>query len=122
MARSSLAAAKAELYAAFGGDTSTIDDVVVILDYEPDKDEMPAAVTVTIATVGVTPKTFRFTVRIYIKTSGGAKVTQDLMDTILMDVDHAVSGGFGESEWRIRLLEADNLLMAENTYECGRED
>lgn len=122
MARTSLAAAKAELYAAFGGNTSTIANVVVILDYEPPRDELPAAVTITIQTMGVTPDYFRFAVRIYVKATGVSKVTQDLMDSILMDVDRAVSSGFGESEWRIRALDAEGLLMAENNYECGRDD
>ena len=123
MARTSLAAAKDELYAAFGGGTPTITNVVVVLDYEPfNKAELNAASVVTIQTLGITPEFFRFTVRVYVDVSGGSKVTQDLMDTILMDVDHAVDGGFGESEWRIRYIEADGLLQAENTYECGRGD
>lgn len=123
MARTSLAAAKAELYATFfDGSSSLIDNVVVVLDYEPPKEELTAAVTITIATLAVTPSEFRFAVRIYVKVSGGPKVTQDMLDTVLMDVDHAISSGFGESDWRVRLLEADALLMAECQWECGRED
>lgn len=118
-----LAQARSDLFAFFfSGGAPTIANVVVALDYEPPRDEITAPVTLTVSSFGVTTKSWRAAVRIYVKVSGSAEIAQDLIETVLMDVDHAVDSRYGESEWRIRLLEADGLLQAECIYERGRED
>lgn len=118
-----LAQARTDLFAFFfSGDEPTIDDVVVALDFEPPRDEITAPVTLTVSSVGVTTTTWRVAVRIYVKVSGSAEIAQDLIETVLIAADDAVDSRYGESEWRIRLLEADGLLQAECIYERGRED
>ena len=119
----SLATARTTLFGFFFADGApTISGVVVALDYEPPREEITAPVTLTVSSFGVTTTVFRSAVRLYIKVSGSAEIAQDLLETVLMDVDHAVDSRYGESEWRIRLLEADGLLQAECVYETGRED
>lgn len=120
---STLAQARSDLFAFFfSGGVPTISGVVVALDYEPPRDEITAPVTLTVSSAGVTTTKWRVAVRIYVKVSGSAEIAQDLIESVLLDADHAVDSRYGESEWRIRMLEADGLLQAENIYERGRED
>lgn len=119
----SLALARSDLFDIVSTVDFSIDDTVVVpLDFEPPRDEITAPVTITVSSVGVTTTDWRVAVRIYVKVSGASGIAQGILETILLDIDHAVDSRYGESEWRIRLLEAENLLQAECIYETGRED
>ena len=118
-----LAQARSDLFARFfSGGVPTIANVVVALDYEPPRDEITAPVTLTVSSAGITSTDWRVATRLYVKVSGSAEIAQELLETVLMDVDDAVDSRYGPSEWRIRLLEGDGLLQAECIYERGRED
>lgn len=118
-----LAVARSDLFARFfSGGVPTISGVVVALDYEPPRDEITAPVTLTVSSAGIAPANWRVAVRLYVKASGSQEIAQELLESVLMDVDHAVDSRYGDSDWRIRLLEADGLLQAECIYERGRED
>lgn len=118
-----LAIARTDLFARFfSGGAPTITGVVVALDYEPPRDEITAPVTLTVSSAGIAPADWRIAVRLYVKVSGSSEIAQELLESVLMDVDRAVDSRYGDSQWRIRLLEADGLMQAECIYERGRED
>lgn len=119
----SLAAAKAALLTTFfPAGVPAVSGVLVVFDFEPTRAELSAGVSMTISSAGITPTDYRTAVRIYVKVSGSSKAAQDLMDGLVTAADALPSSVFGDSNWRIRYLEADDLLQAECIYESGRDD
>jgi hypothetical protein len=130
MSRTTVAAAKAELYAllwsanaptfsATGVDTSSIH----VYDHEPK--QMTHPFSVTIATAGFTPDDWVLAVRIYADTArADAKTAQDQLDLLIPAVDVKIgsNGGFGPSSWEIDWDADLDALIATNLLNVGRQD
>lgn len=125
MARTSLAAAKTELYdLLYSGGAPTVSGVAAVYRYEPHAGGAAKPASLTISTLGMTPDAYLFALRIYVTADIDAKQAQDLMDGLIQAVDAKVasSGGFGPSQWDVT-YEADlGLFMAVNILRPGRED
>lgn len=134
MSRSTVAAAKAELYALlWTANTATatfsvagVDAAQIhVYDHEPRGGEMVAPVSVTISTAGFTPDFWVLAVRIYTTTQKyDAKKAQDVLDLLIPAVDAKVgsNGGFGPSDWTIEWDDGLEAFMATNLLQVGRQD
>lgn len=121
MARTSLAASRAELYALLttGGLPA---GVTVAYDHEPAPGHVQKPGAVTIFTAGMTPTDYLITLRIYMPTDTDAEKAQEDLDAAVMAVDARMTSGFGPSNWTVEWMEELSALIASNTFEVGRED
>lgn len=121
MARTSLAAAKAELHALIttGGLPA---GVTVSYAHEPAPGHMQKPAAVTIFTAGMNPFFYLIALRIYVSTDADATKAQDDLDTLIMLVDSRMTSGFGPSNWDVEWNSDLGALVATNMFEVGRED
>lgn len=108
MAPTSLANAKADLFARLasnittGAPAATLTSISRVYGHEPNPGEIAKPASVTILTVGVTPEFFRFQLRIYCA-DGTQDITQARLDTAIDQVDAILGRGandpyFGASQ------------------------
>lgn len=121
MARTSLAASKAELYSLIttGGLPS---GVTAAYDYEPLSGQMQKPVAVTISTAGMTAVDYLIALRIYVTAEQDAEKAQDDLDTLILAVDGRMTSGFGPSNWDVAYDAELNAFVAVNVFQVGRED
>lgn len=121
MARTSLAASKAELLALIttGGLPS---GVTAAYDHEPTAGGMQKPVTVTISTAGMTAVDYLIALRIYVTAEPDAEKAQDDLDLLIMLVDGRMTSGFGPSNWDVAYDAELNSFVATNIFQVGRED
>ena len=121
MARTSLAASKAELYALIttGGLPS---GVSAAYDHEPLAGQMQKPVAVTVSTAGMTAVDYLIALRIYVTAEPDAEKAQDDLDALIMTVDGRMTSGFGPSNWEVNYDGELNAFVATNVFQVGRED
>jgi hypothetical protein len=123
VARNSLAAAKAELYALLQtGGTPTVSGVTAVFDYEPFSGQSAKPVAMTIFTAGMTPTDYLIALRIYHTTEVDVAAAQAALDTIIQATDALMTSGFGPSEWTVEFQVDIAALVATNVFQVGRED
>lgn len=119
MARTSIAAAKAELFAQIDGVTGA----TAVYSFEPGAGQMLRPLPVAISTAGVDPDFWTFAVRIYADTSTDAKGAQDALDALMTAVEAEVDDHWGPVNWVVvSHPEIQDVLVAEWLVSCGRED
>lgn len=132
MAPTSLANAKADLFARLAANTTTgapaagLTSVSRVYGYEPNSGEIVKPTSVTILTAGVTPEFFRFQVRIYCA-DATQDITQARLDTAINEVDTLLGRGindpyFGASQWEIDYVDELDCWIAITECQVGRED
>lgn len=121
MARTSLAAAKAELHALIttGGLPA---GVTVSYAHEPAPGHLQKPAAITIFTAGMSPTDYLIALRIYVTTDVDAVKAQDDLDTLIMLVDARMTSGFGPSNWDVEWFADLGALVATCVFEVGRED
>lgn len=121
MARNSLAASKAELYALVSG-ANLPAGVAAAYDYEPLGGQMAKPVALTISTAGMDPNFYLLAVRIYQTAEVNAQAAQANLDTLVLDVEGKLTSGFGESSWTVDYHADLDALVATCVLPVGRED
>lgn len=121
MARTSLAASKAELYGLITtGGLPT--NVTAAYNYEPLAGQMQKPVALTISTAGMTAVDYLIALRIYVTAESDAQKAQDDLDATIMAVDARMTSGFGPSNWDVTYDAELNAFVALNVFNVGRED
>lgn len=119
MARTTIAAAKAELFALIDG----VAGATCVYSYEPGAGQMLRPLPVTVSTAGVDPDFWILAVRAYADTSTDAKEAQDALDTLILAIEQRVDDHWGPSNWVVvPHPEIQDVLVAEWVVQCGRED
>lgn len=127
MATTTLAAARALLFAALNVNAVTsLDAVTGVFDYEPDPAETAEPGIVTIFASGITPDFFLFSIRCYYVGDYGEEAAQRNLDAMIEAVQTALSttgvGNIGPSQWTIGWGDNIRALVAQSDVQIGRED
>jgi hypothetical protein len=122
--RSSLAAAKDELYGLLApGGVPAVGGVNAVYDHEPHDGQRAKPVAITISTAGLASDAFSLTVRIYVAADGEASLFQDTLDSVLEAVDLLMTTYWGPQGWEVVDRRDDlNAYTAECQVSVGRED
>lgn len=121
MARTGLAASKAELYGLITtGGLPTL--VTAAYDHEPLPGHLQKPVALTISTAGMTAVDYLIALRIYVTAEPDAEKAQDDLDAVIMAVDDRMTSGFGPSNWDVSYDGELNAFVAVNVFNVGRED
>lgn len=132
MAPTSLANAKADLFARLASNTTTgapaatLTSISRVYGHEPNAGEIAKPASVTLVTVGVTPEYFRFQLRIYCA-DGTQDITQARLDSAIDQVDAILGRGandpyFGASQWEVDYVDELDCWIAITECQVGRED
>ena len=119
MARTSIAAAKAELYGLVSG-ANLPSGVTIAYDHEPGKVEKPVALT--ISTAGMDADFYLIALRIYQSADVDAKAAQANLDTLILSLEGRLTSGFGRADWTVDWLADINAFVATVVLPVGRED
>jgi hypothetical protein len=121
VARNSLAASKAELYALLSG-ANLPAGVVAAYDHEPLPGQMAKPVALTVSTAGMDPDFYLLAVRIYQTAEVDAQTAQANLDTLILVVEHKLTDGFGMAPWSVAYHPELDALVATCVLPVGRED
>jgi hypothetical protein len=121
VARTSLAASKAELHSLIttGGLPSGL---TAAYDHEPLPGHLQKPTALTISTAGMTAVDYLIALRIYVTAEPDAEKAQDDLDALIMAVDGRMTSGFGPSNWDVNYDVELNAFVATNIFLVGRED
>ena len=119
MARDSLAAGKAELFALLDGNVSGI---TRYFDHEPNQRDHAKPATLTISTAGMDSDNYRYAVRIWQDAGRDAKLDQDDLDSIVLATDLLIRDGFVVEDWTTEFNEEAVAYVCTGLVACGRED
>lgn len=121
MARTGLAASKAELYSLIttGGLPS---GVTAAYDHEPLPGHLQKPVALTISTAGMTAVDYLIALRIYVTAEPDAEKAQDDLDSVITATDARMTSGWGPSNWDVAYDDQLNAFVATNVFQVGRED
>ncbi len=131
MAPTTLAAAKTDLYNCLASDAVGTPKTVIntyvgkVYKGEPRSGDLIQAnglTTVTIWTAGLDGTSFSFILRIYKHTDVDVLGSQDTLDSATWAVESALSSEFARSGWTFQFDPSINLMLAETTIICGRQD
>lgn len=125
MARTSLAAAKAELVGLLVDPhgRSYVDGVVATYGYEPRAGNRAKPVAVTVSTGGLDPDFYLLTVRVYVDIDEiDEEDGQALLDELMPALDDLLTSGFGPSDWRVEYRDDLRAFIGTSLLRCGRED
>lgn len=125
MARTSLTAAKDELYGLLSSsDVPSISGVDAVYDHLPPYTTLSGSVSVAVFTAGVTADFWLLAVRVFAGFGVDAKSTQDALDLILPLIDDATNtGGYGPAAWEFEFPTREpQFITATCVYQVGRED
>lgn len=121
MARSSIAAAKAELYALLSA-ANLPAGVVATYNYEPLSGQMAKPTALTISTAGMDPDFYFLAVRVYQSAEIDAEAAQANLDTVILTVENKFTSGFGMAPWSVEYLVDLDAFVATCVVPVGRED
>ncbi len=99
-------------------DAAITDTDVDVLAFDPPTVTAPV---VTVATAGVSPTSWRFTIRIYVD-AGQSEQAQDLLDDLLNSVDTLLEPTTPRSSWDWEFDDAKGMFLMVTTVEYDRED
>ena len=119
MARTSIAAGKAELFDLLDGN---VDGVTRFFDHEPNLRDHAKPVSLTISTAGMDSEFYRYAVRIWQTAERNAKKDQDELDVIVLVADLLIRSGFVVEEWSTDFNEDAVAYVCTGIVTCGRED
>lgn len=126
MARTSLAAAKAELFAMLsaGNDRCLVDGVTSAYDFEPGQRRALGPIALTVTTAAIDPDEWRFALRLYADVGADPAGVQAALDVIMPAITDLISDRWGPEQWigPTPHPEDDNTLVCEWIVACGRED
>lgn len=128
MARTSLAAAKAELYGMFQvAGVPNITGVTAVYSYEPPAGKLALPVSITISTAGLGVDDYRIQLRIYISAQVDAQVAQSTMDTMLLAVEQKIhdspaGSGWPRTDWSVGYDHDIDAFIGVCNLMVGRED
>lgn len=94
------------------------DTDVDVLAFDPPEVVAPI---ITVATAGVTPTSWRFTIRIYVD-AGQSEQAQDFLDDLLETVDLGLTPTTPRSAWDWEFDDAKGMFLMVTTAEFDRED
>lgn len=129
MSRSTLAAAKAELYALLwtgSAPTFTAGSIpstaITVYDHEPRSGAKPYSVT--ISTAGMSAESWLIALRVYAFSVNDPKTAQDELDLLVPAVDAKAgsNGGFDLGPWELTWDDPLEALVATSIIEVGRQD
>jgi hypothetical protein len=117
MARTTLPGVFTELSTALDGI-----DVVAKYDHEPGNHEMWRPSALTLFCSQWTPDSWVVLVRLYVEVVEGAEEAQEKLWSLAADVEAALSGAYGPSNWGFEWDAELGLHVGTLTLEVGRED
>jgi len=129
MASTSLAGARADLYALLASNTTTgaphasLTQITRVYDHEPSPGDLFKPVSVTIVAANIDPDFFTFEVRIY-ATDGTQQICQKNLDAAIDQVDARLrsTAEFGPSSWQISWIDSIAAWVALTSIMSGRQD
>lgn len=121
MARTTIAASKAELYALLSG-ANLPAGVTAAYDYEPISGQMAKPTALTISTAGMDPDFYLLALRLYQSTEADAQAAQATLDTLILAVEGKLTSGFGVASWTVEYAADLDALVATCVLPVGRED
>jgi len=123
MARNSIAAAKAELFALLStAGVPLVAGVTAVYDHEPFAGQGQKPVCITISTAGMSPDFYLIALRIYQTCDVDVAQAQANLDGLILTVDAMMSSGFGPSEWAVEYRDDITALVATQVFQVGRQD
>lgn len=126
MARTSLAAAKAELFALLAAvdGTPLVSGVAAAYDHDPGPRKMQGPISLLVATAGIEPDFWVLAVRLYADIGADPAGVQASLDTIMPAVTALVTARFGPERWLgpVPHPDREDWRICEWLVECGRED
>ena len=126
MARTSLVAAKAELFAMLsdGDQRCVVAGVASAYDFEPGQRRALGPIALTVTTAGIDPDEWRFALRLYADVGADPVGVQAALDVIMPAITDVVSDRWGPENWvgPTPHPDDDNTLVCEWIVACGRED
>jgi hypothetical protein len=123
VARNSLAAARAELFALMSAaGVPTVAGVTAVYDHEPFAGQMANPVAMTVFTAGMDPDFYQLALRIYQTAEVDAQAAQENLDTLILAVEAKLTSGFNRGTWSVTYVDELTALVATCTLLVGRED
>ena len=97
-------------------------DVEAVYDHEPGNRDMWLPSALTLYCAQWTPTSWIVLVRLYVEVIEGAEEAQEKLWSLAADVEDALSGGYGPSNWTFEYDPEISLHVGTLTLEVGRED
>ena len=120
MARTSIAAAKAELFGLLNGNVS---GATGYFDHEPHRGSLLRPVSLTVSTGGMDSENYRLFVKIWQDAGRDPKGDQDQLDGVILATDLLIRDGFVVEDWSAPEFDEEaSVLVVTGTVTCGRED
>lgn len=126
MARTSLTAAKAELFALLhaGSQRSTVAGIAAVYDYDPAPGRAVGPIAMTVTSAGIGADDWRFAIRLLADAGADPAAIHRSLDLLMPAVSAKVTDRFGDENWVGPTPHPDraDVLVCEWIIECGRED
>lgn len=126
MARTSLSAAKAELFALLcsGSNVPTVAGIKAAYDHDPGPGRALGPVALLLTTAAIDPDFWSFAIRLYADIGADPAGVQASLDTIMPAVSAVVSARYGSENWTgpFPHPDRDDVAVCEWIVQCGRED
>ncbi len=126
MARTSLTAAKAELYALLspGSQRCLVDGVTAAYDHDPGPGRALGPIALTVTTAAIGPDEWTFALRLVADAGANPVGVQASLDVIMPAITDLVSDRWGPENWvgPTPHPDDDSTLVCEWLVSCGRED
>jgi hypothetical protein len=126
MARTSLAAAKAELFAMLsaGAQRCVVSGVKAAYDYEPGPGRAAGPIALTVTTTAIDPDEWSFALRLYADGGTDPAGVHAALDQIMPAITDVISDRWGPESWvgPNPHPDRDDVLVCEWIVSCGRED
>lgn len=121
MSRTTVTAAKAELYGLISG-ANLPAGVAAAYDHEPLPGHVAKPVAITISTAGWDGNFWLFALRVYQTAEIDARTAQQNLDVVMADVESKLTSGFGRAAWSVDYVADLKALVATCILPVGRED
>jgi hypothetical protein len=126
MARTSLSAAKAELFAdlSSGAQRCSVAGVTSAYDHDPGPGRLAGPISLVLTTAGIDPDAWNFAIRLYADAGTDPAGVHRALDIIMPAITEKVSYRWGEERWvgPFPHPDRDDVLVCEWVVACGRED
>lgn len=126
MARTSVAAAKAELFGmvSAGAQRCVVPGVASAYDHEPGSGRATGRIALTVTTAGIGPDEWTFALRLYADAGADPAGVHAALDVIMPAITDLVSHRWGPENWigPNPHPDRDDVLVCEWLVSCGRED
>lgn len=126
MARTSLAAAKAELFGLLssGSQRASVAGITSAFDHDPGPGRLAGPISLVLTTAGIDPDFFIFALRLYADAGSDPRRAHQSLDLVMPAITAKLDARWGEERWvgPSPHPDRDDVLVCEWVVSCGRED